>query len=129
MTQRTCNIECRFGDRDVDDPPSDDDILKVVSEVLDETALLEAVPELLTSDLEEHPNAWLQVREPGLGSWVLDVYRTGLLLFTAYSDDCFESERLHARIQPATIARTASLWRALRDGSYPVVEEAFEDSR
>jgi hypothetical protein len=107
-------------------PPTDDELLNAVLEVLDEPAVLARYPNLTEGDLVEHPSAWLQAASDSEELFTLDLYRGGWLEFTWYADLDMEIERFKASLSNVTIEQCFNLWRTLRDGEIEKIKAVFE---
>jgi hypothetical protein len=125
---RWCNVEPRFGGFDVGSPPSNAEIATVVDEVLNEAELRRRYPDFREGDLEEHPNAWMEAAHDDGPTYVLDLYRGGMMQFAKYADGEPDVEEFLREKHGVTVAEAERLWRALRDGRIAEVEAAFPES-
>jgi hypothetical protein len=85
----------------------------------------ESTGEMIAASYEEHPNAWLRYGFDEGPVFVLDVYRTGRIVFDQWADQDFEKRLAPESSMNVAEAEARQLWRWLAQGETGKVRKAF----
>jgi hypothetical protein len=113
MSGTQIGITTRFGGDE--DSPSEATMRAALREVYHEDH-----PDLLEGDYLEHPNAWMtySVQNGAVTQVsVLDVYRTGLVIYSMYADEEFLNPEFQLQRRDVDEAEALKLWLLLANGA------------
>jgi hypothetical protein len=126
MPSPLIGITTRFGGDE--DSPSEATMREALREIYHEDH-----PDLLEGDYLEHPNAWLTYCIQNGASTqvsVLDVYRTGLVIYSRYAHEEDPSPEFELQRRGVTEAEALRLWLLLaNDATEELAQEEWEPYR
>ena len=122
MSDSSLRLQFRYGNQI--ESPSLADMRAAVAEVFRENH-----PDLTEADYAEHPNSWLEYGFQSGDDWtviIVDVYRTGLTLYSHWADQDDDAPRAEHRLQNVTEDRALELFRILANHDLDNLAVAFQ---
>lgn len=102
--------------------PSEIDLARAIDELFDE--ILSGMSE---ADYAEHPNAWLTYGFDDGPLRVIDVDRTGVVIFSKYADADLEELQSEHTVRGVDGDRALSLWKWLANGEIEKIVASYPD--
>jgi hypothetical protein len=102
--------------------PSERDLARAIDELFDESPSGMREP-----DFAEHPNAWLRYGFDDGPLRVIDVYRTGVVIFSKYADADLEELQSENAVRGLDGDRALSLWKWLANGEIKKIVASYPE--